>query len=371
MKMVKMIAAAAALTMASSAFAEVTFTAYNKISSDVVKFNHDDAADKTTKAFAGLNNKIHAEILTDTVDAMAQGVFSFADQTNRDDYGFKWEGAIDDWYVEVRCFDNLITLGYHDGIFAEGSYLPVYDDNVSSGNIGSEGFTVVYRPTQLDGLRIAASVPFGVDEVNYLSVENENEVDDTFDVRLGAIYDAGIAEFGVAVQDVADKNERTLGFFVYSAGLFGQVKGVNLRAGFTHSWDKGFGFNPIDLPDAGDAVIFNGENIWNVAFEVEELLPVALTVEAAGNTDSDNEAFDLYAGVKVACDINEQLALSVTGKVLTDLSSGDTAWENLYGANANLDFKVTEKDTVSAAADIVYSDSNWLLKFPVAWKHTF
>ena len=153
MKVLKTAAVLAALTMASSAFAEVTFEAYNKLSSDVVTFNHKDAADETEKVFGGLTNKIYAEILTDRIDAMVEGKFAIDDYTGRDDYGVKWKGDVSDWYVEARVVDGLITLGYHDAIWSEGSYLPIYDDNVFAGNIGSKGFTLVVRP--IDGLRIA------------------------------------------------------------------------------------------------------------------------------------------------------------------------------------------------------------------------
>ena len=276
--LVKTVAALAALTMASSAFAEVNLEASNKLKSDVVSIEHIDAADETTNTFPGIKNVITVEVTSDHVDAMVEGVVKFADFTSQNDVGLAWDGGeISDWYVEARVLDDKLTFGFHDNIHPEGDYLPVYDDNVAAGNIGSNGFTLVYRP--IEGLRFAASLPFGYEEagdINWLKVDGkkEDELGDsvkTTNIRLGAIYDMGIAEFGVAAQDILDSDERTIGAYVYSEGLFGNVEGLNFRAGFANSKAGVF------LEDVGVA----GENLWNVAFEFVDILPVGLTVEAA------------------------------------------------------------------------------------------
>ena len=37
--------------------------------------------------------------------------------------------SINDWWVEFRPIDKL-TLGLHDTIWADGAYLPIWDDHV-------------------------------------------------------------------------------------------------------------------------------------------------------------------------------------------------------------------------------------------------
>lgn len=377
MKILKTVAALAALSTAASAFAEVNLTASNKLKSDVVVLTHTDAADETTNTFPGIKNVINAEVTSDHVDAMVEGTIVFKDFTSQNDVALAWDGVVSDWYVEARLLDDMFTLGFHDNIHPEGSYLPVFDDNVAYGNIGSDGFTLVYRP--IEGLRLGLSLPFGADEYNWLKVDGAKkdttaESERTTNIRIGAIYDMGIAEFGASVQDALDSDQRSLGFYVYSAGLFGQVKGVDLRAGFVHSWGVAAIEEIASL--AGFSVGIQGENLWNIAFEVSEIIPVNLAVEAAGNTDSNTEVapdsanlYDMYFGAKVGFDINEQLSAFVQEKTLLDL--GDTEADTVLVLKAGADFAVTEKDKVEVSAEYTKADKNWGLKFPCYWKHTF
>lgn len=381
MKLVKTVAALAALTMASSAFAEVNLEASNKLKSDVVELNHSDLADETTNTFPGIKNVINAEVTSDHVDAMVEGVIKFYDVTSQNDVALAWDGEISDWYVEARVLDDKLTLGFHDNIHPEGSYLPVWDDNIGYGNIGSEGFSLVYRP--IEGLRLGLSLPFGpADEgVNWLKVDGKQEdaLDDTektTNIRLGAIYEMDIAEFGLAIQDVLDSDERSIGAYVYSAGFFGKVEGVDFRAGFAHSWGTAVVEDLIPVEVAllpGDdpvAVGFvAGENLWNVAFEISDIIPVDLAIEAAGNTNSDDSLYDLYAGVKVGFGINEQLYAFAQEKTLLDL--GDTEYETALDVKAGVDITVTEKDKIEVAVEYSKLDKDWKAKFPCYWKHTF
>ena len=379
MKILKTAAVLTALAMASSAFAEVTLEASNKLKSDVVVIDHNDAADETTKSFPGIKNVINAEVLSDHVDAMVEGVIAFKDFSKQNDFALAWDGEISDWYVEARILDDMLTLGFHDNIHPEGSYLPVYDDNVAYGNIGSEGFSLVYRP--IDGLRLGLSLPFGAEEKNWLKVDGVKkdrtpESERTTNLRLGAIYDMGIAEFGVSVHDVLDSDERSLGFYVYSAGLFGQVKGIDLRAGFVHSWGAAAikDIVSVEIPVPGsdpvDAGLIAGENLWNVAFEFSEILPVDLAVEAAGNTNSKDSIYDIYFGAKLGFGINEQLYAFVQEKTLLDIG-GDTDAKTAIDVKGGVDISVTEKDKIEVTAEYKMVDSDYTLKFPCYWKHTF
>ena len=361
MKIVKTVAALAALAMASSAFAEVNLEAYNKLKSDVVVIEKNE--DDTTNKFPGIKNVINAEVTSDHVDAMVEGVIQFYDITKQNDYVLQWDGAISDWYVEARVLDDKLTFGFHDNIHPEGSYLPIWDDNVGAGNIGSDGFTLVYRP--IEGLRLGLSLPFGSEEeeVNVIKIDGaaEDACPDNLkktNIRLGAIYDAGIAEFGVAAHDILDSDERSFGAYVYSEGFFGNVEGLNFRAGFAHG-EK--------VIKAADKIA--GTNLFNVAFELVDILPVGLTVEAAGNTDDEESGYDIYAGVKVDVGINEKLSLAVSGKVYLDNS--DNAEDTGIGAKAALDIAVTEKDKIEVAADLWKAGDEMTVKLPCYWKHTF
>lgn len=392
MKMIKKVALAAALALTSSAFAEVTFNAYNKLFSDMTLVEKSTykiggyEEDDDSKVFQGVTNRIYAEITTDKVDAMVKADVSIGHQDgSEDDYGLKWNGLVKDWYVEVRPL-SFLSLTYHSDIFAEGSYFPIYDDNVAAGNIGSTGFSVVFRPEQVEGLRFGVTLPFTEETTNWVLVDGKTKegletTEEKINVGIGAIYDFGLAEIGASVRDVADSDERLLGFYIYSAGLFGYVEGVNLRAGFAHAWDAVGVEDPVWALDGYGSVY--GENLWNVAVEVTDVLPVALTLEAAGNTNSEDSLFDLYGAVTVGIGINDQLDLSLTGKIGTDLNS-DTDIGSIYAAEAALDFAFTEHDTLGVAVDVGFASGlkvdtdigtaevDYLgFYFPVYWKHTF
>lgn len=326
--MKKIAFAAVALLFGISAFAEVKYQFYNKVFSDTLtvrhvaaKHNGADGAPVTGFAYdsldnseigdekahnnfecLGVSNRVYAEIKTDKTDAMVKATFTFNDYSNDSDYGLKWTGYVDDWYVEYRPWDFL-TAGFHDNIYMQGSYLPIYDDNLYSGNIGSEGVTVVFRPTALkNALRIAATVPFTTnlnwvradkylredgskirkprwdDTVlvgdtreykyydkgsktfkldSYLSdLYDYNTIDDwyrsgtVFNTGIGAIYSVEYFEAGVTIQDIFDKYERTFGTYVAFPGFFGVVKGLTVGGGiahtkapYIHNFDKQSTFN--------------------------------------------------------------------------------------------------------------------------------
>lgn len=367
MKILKTVAALVALAVASSAFAETSFKAFNKLSSDVVLLEKN--GDETTNSFPGIKNKIKAEVKSDHVDAMVDGVILFQDVTSENDYALSWKDPINDWYVEARILDDMLTFGFHDEINPEGTYLPIWDDNVAAGNIGSEGFTLVYRP--IEGLRLAASLPFTDTEANWLKVDGAQDdvlgaSEKKTNIRLGAIYDMGIAEFGVAAHDILDSDELSFGFYVYSAGFFGVKEGLGFRAGFAHGENE-VGFEKALFSNKKTNV--TGKNFWNVAFEMPKLLPVGLTLEAAGNTDDADSDYDIYAAAKVDVGINEKLSLAVTGKTGLDLSDNgkDTAIEAIVA----LDISVSKKDKFEVSADFYKPGDDWNLKFPCYWKHTF
>lgn len=191
MKMTKSIVASfVALTMGiSGAFAQ-EFSFSNEVSSDLVTITK---ADDTEKDFAGISEKAEFEFKSEKVDAGVMVEFTIDDYGADEGYGFKWTDY--NYYIEFRPIHE-ITLAWHDDIYTTASYLPVWDDNVSTGNFGSDGFTVVTRP--YPGLRIAATIPFqfendGPNTINFLNGDSDSGEDDFnfgfgFDYTLGNLF---------------------------------------------------------------------------------------------------------------------------------------------------------------------------------------
>lgn len=207
------VAFAAASLLSVSAFAQtVEFT--NELSSDVTAIRkgkvYNGGEDETTKDFAGLEENVVATFTSEKVDAELDVTFILDDWNDRN-FGFAWDDV--SWFVEYRPVE-MVALGFHEDVWLEGSYLPIYDDNVALGNLGSEGFTVAVTP--IEGLKLAVTVPFGgEDNVNYFTSKDENN--DTVNLNIGFGAEYAFEEMftiGAAVSNVSDSDNR--GFGVYA-----------------------------------------------------------------------------------------------------------------------------------------------------------
>ncbi|WP_407429215.1 hypothetical protein [Treponema sp.] len=365
--------AAFVLTL-SFASAEVKFSFYNKLYEEGAVAVHDDSADETVKDFPAIREKMYAEILTDRVDAMIEGTFAIDDF---DDSHFGLQGEVDDWYIEFRPI-HMITLGLHTGIFADGSYLPIWDDNVASGNIGSDGFTVTVRP--VENFRISVTAPFSFDGdpdgVNWVNGKEEWGEDEKFNVGFGAIFDAEFFQIGASLHDIADSDERELGAFINIPGLFGAYKPLTVGAGFSHSWGNGELESLISVctDTAGDGI--DGgiayKNLMNAYAELG-FEKFTLTAELAYNLgDDDHGTHDIYTAASVSVTPAEKVTATATGKLLSDFTSSSKGKvENILFAGFALDFDVNDNNTIGAEFDFATQDSNWAIAVPVYWKYQF
>lgn len=380
----------AALFLGASVFAEVSFNAYNKISTDTVVISHNDSEDEDDNYFPGFKNRVFAEVTSDKVDAMIKAdinITRFEDKDEDGDtvysWGIAWDDIIKDWYVEIRPV-QFITLGFHDNIFPTAANLPIYDDDLLIGNIGSDGFTFVGRPTWDGGyLRLAATIPFSADNYNYFyskTYKNEKgeEVEaKTFDFGLGAILNLDLFELGVTFQDIIDNDERVIGVYASFPKIFNFSEASTLNVGYAHS-EAAAGV--ADLTEFGGIL---GNNIINAVYTYEGENS-SLTAEFLTNckeddtfADADTETFcpwDIYAAASFSFNLTEKLSLTFTGKTLFDLSKkedqGGEAKPVVAGA-ANASLQLTEHSLFEAEVDIDGCDGSYVVKFPISWKYTF
>lgn len=401
--MKKLLAGFAAILACSSVFAEFSYRFYNKVYSDTMNIRHvdedylgapfdfkgDEDDSYTDTEFLGIYNRVYAEVKTDKTDAMIKATFGFDDWTGDSDYGFHWTGYVDDWYVEYRPW-SFLTLGFHDGIYMDGSYLPVYDDNLYSGNIGSEGVTAVYRPSALNGaLRIAATTPFTT-KTNWAHADDEDtgDPDDTFDVGIGAIYTVDLFQVGATIQDIFDGDERRFGTYVNLPTLFGLCKELTVGGGFAHSegnavydfdgsntWDDYTYFGGVNgenlfssyLTYSGK-VLVNAELVWN--FNDDDWGSLVF-VDDKGNVSAGG--WDFYTAASVQFWISTPLSFEIVGKLVADTAHPDgvDSLENIYAGEFNIYYQLTQHSEVSVGASVDYFDSNYKVCFPCYWKYTF
>lgn len=405
--MKKIALALAAIAFSASAFAaDVSF--YNKLYEEDPFYFHNDYADENSKDFPVLKDEMSVEYQSEHVDASITAVAGLDDF---DDKHFGIDGYIDDWYVEYRLLQPL-TLGLHDNIYMDGSALPVYDDNLSGGDIGSDGFTVVYRPSFLnDALRIAATLPFNFtkddfneDDTNWLKTKDDDDDTKYVNLGLGAIYDHEFFQIGVTVQDILDSDERVFGSYISFPNLFGAVEGLTIGGGFTHTSREDIKIdekNYTDYTIAGlegagfdDLTWFGGvtgENLVsaNLTFE-KGGVPVSLAAdflynlgqkyiygsydETEGWSDGSVYVWDLYAAATLTFGITEQLSAYVGGKLLVDTNNDSNIQEdkaeNVYGVNLGVDFQLDDHNSLGAGFEYQIWDSDYQIAIPVYWQWT-
>ena len=359
------------------ASAEVKFSFYNKLYEEDPFIQHYEkgkdgtSEPETVKDFMGVANRMYFEVFTDRVDAMIKADFKLDDNT--DTNHLYLAGRVKDWSLEFRPIE-MISLNLHTGIFADGSYLPIYDDNVNAANIGSDGFTVTVRPVK--GLRLAASAPFGMgqdtwSDKNYLNGDKDKGEANPFDVRLGAIYEQELFQIGLAAHDIADSDERQFGSYVNLPTLFGLSDAVTIGAGFAHSESIRSvvpDHDTISLGHIEGDVYY--KNLLN-AYAVVELEKFAVSAEAAYNFSDDNTqaVYDLYSAASLSFSLTDNLTAGIVGKLLSDIKSEATKNENILLGGIGLEYDANENHTLGIEFDVAKQDKDWSLAVPLFWKY--
>ncbi|WP_295795453.1 hypothetical protein [uncultured Treponema sp.] len=370
------VAFAAAALLSVSAFAQsVEFT--NELSSDVATIRkgkvYNDGEDETTKDFAGLEENVVATFTSEKVDAELDVTF-ILDDWNDKNFGFAWDDV--SWFVEYRPVEK-IALGFHEDVWLEGSYLPIYDDNVALGNLGSEGFTVAATP--IEGLKIAVTVPFGEgdDGVNYFTRKDEDDETVKLNIGFGAEYAfEEMFTVGAAVSNVADSDNRGFGVYAMLKPLAEQD--FVIRAGYSYSKAEGkiteddevvgkYYENKIDdLSISEDFGVF-GKSLFNVSVEYS-LDALSFSAETLFNTDDKNSDYDMYFAACVGYELSESLSADVTGKFLFDNSSNGA--EPVIGVNPNVAYTFGSH-TFSAGLNYETCDGDSFISIPLSWSYSF
>ena len=340
------VAFAAASLLSVSAFAQtVEFT--NELSSDVTAIRkgkvYNGGEDETTKDFAGLEENVVATFTSEKVDAELDVTFILDDWNDRN-FGFAWDDV--SWFVEYRPVE-MVALGFHEDVWLEGSYLPIYDDNVALGNLGSEGFTVAVTPT------VNLNIGFGA----------EYAFEEMFTI-------------GAAVSNVSDSDNR--GFGVYAMVKPLAEQDFLIRAGYAYSKSqddieedgevvgKAYNSGFDDLSISEDFGVF-GKSLFNVSVEYS-LDALSFSAETLFNTDDKNSEYDMYFAACVGYELSESLSADVTGKFLFDKTSDGA--EPVIGVNPNFAYTFGNH-TFSAGLNYETCDGDSFISIPLSWSYSF
>lgn len=334
----KLFAVVAAAAVAGSAFADVELSFSNEVSSDIVNVTIPKDGDSSA-SFAGITETASVEVTSDRVDAGLEVSFSF--NVNDDDAladskgNSKWANLagyeIDDYYIEFRPVD-ILTLGFHDSIFTPGSYLPVEDDNLGNGNLGSD-FVLCLRP--IEGLRATA----GIDFVSYFGHEDF----DAAKLNFGIDYTTDAFSAGAALRDVINN----FGFGVF--GALTAVDGLNLTAGFAYN---------DEFADVAGNLLSVG-----ASYDITDSLSAALDFV----TNFGDDGNDMYVGASCAFGATDALELSLAGTFKNDFDADDSS---VISVEPGVTYTVGNHE-FGFAVSLEFANDETALAFPISWTYSF
>ncbi len=344
---------------------EISFT--NEVSSDVVTI--DNIWDDETN-FAGISENASAEFSSEKVDAYLEVEFSLGtgkgNETSETDHlNLAWTDL--DYWLHFRPIE-MLTLAFHDDLWMNGSYLPLWDDNAPAGGLGSSGFTVMAEP--LEGLRIAATIPMdNLDDglANFLNGDEEEDGEQSpFDFGVGAEYDFGdLLSVGAKVGDIIDSDEISFGVFAMLRPF--KSDDLIIRAGYGHHE----GGNALEELDYAEFLSLAGKDIFNASVEWAAG-DFSLVAETAVDADADDEEdeciYDMYIGASIGYGITENFSVALGGQCFLDF--GDTDAKPVFGLEPSLGCAFGNHE-FSLAADLEFYDGDIFVKFPISWAYSF
>ena len=334
------VCAAFAVLFGASVFAETNVSFTNKVTSDVVEVTIPNEGDTSAK-FAGVKEKVTVEVTSEKVNASVAGAFVYSG--SEESQQVAWSGEAD-WYVEYSPID-LLTVFWSDDIMTDGSYLPVVDDNVVVGNLGSD-FGLLVKP--VSGLRITGGMDF-------TSVFAGSDVH--VDLNFGADYNIkDYVTVGLGFRDVAGKDDFSFGGFASVTAVKDLV--VNIGGAYNSEAPTIFG---------DTAAIAGNLLTLGASYSFQDL---SLGFDFATNFGVDF-AYDIATAASVSYTINT-VTLGLAGGTAMDFESVDVLkLPFVFAANPSVSVALGNH-TLSVGVNVVNVNKvETVLTFPVMWKFAF
>ena len=379
-------------------------------------------SDSNENFWSGNENNIYATNPTHTTTV--GGATVNRNGLTNDDISLSWTDF--DWYVEFLPFD-MVGINLHHDMYTPGSYLPVADQNITGGNLSSEGLTIALYP--VEKLRITATAPFDFDVLSgddWINAEEEDTIlgdpynttngqynnlmwaksgEDGFKFNMGYGAEYTIGNFltiGGTWKDILDSYCRQAGVYFSLIG----IPHFTINLGYTwsqHSFRQGTVFDYWELDDAyGEYGKITGHHVVNLGVAAQ-FGRFNVAADAIYNIMKDQSVYDLYAGLGVGFDfIPGTLKFGLKGFGAFDFGTEGADQFVLPSANpayttAGIGYGRLAWEPDADSADILIGVSPWLIyttgrhefgasvvyefqlndvdsyhfKFPVYWKYTF
>lgn len=362
----KILQSFAAIAMfGASAFWAQEFSFANEISSDVVTI---DKIWNDENSFAGISENAALEFSSEKIDAYLEVEFSLgtgkSNETSETNHlNFAWTDL--DFWLRFRPL-NFLTLAFHDDLWMNGSYLPLWDDNAPAGGLGSCGFTLMVEP--LEGLRISATMPMENldDEIaNFLNGKEEDGESKPFNFGIGAEWDFGeLFSVGAKVGDIIDSEGIYFGVFAMVRPF--KSDDLIIRAGYGHYE----GVGELEELDYSENISLAGKNIFNASVEWN-VSDFAIIAEIVADTDADDEdesIYDMYIGAGIGYAFNENFSVGLGGQCFLDF--GETEAKPVFGFEPSVACAFGNHE-FSLAADFEFCDGDIFVKFPISYVYSF
>lgn len=309
----------------------------------------------------------------------AKGYFQKSNKFDSDsNYTADWNNDETDWYVEFSPF-NQLSLGFSDELYTAGSYLPVYDDNVSVGNYSTNGFAFIIRA--IDNLTIGA----GNDVKATFFTDNGH--DDDWDLNLAAGLDLSVEDvsIGGSIRGIGTDGH-------FKAGIYGSIKAIKslvVNLGFTYSKDGGLGLDNVTYissrqyaMDSNDNVKgYNlnkllgiyGKNVFTAGLMFDaDVVKVASDLALNIKANDEHGIYDLYLAGDVLVGIDSNIGIDIKAFILSDF--GDTDADMTLGVKPRFIYTMGKHELSAGLFIQTMFDSNWgytAIGVPLGWKYTY
>lgn len=397
--------AGAALLLGSAAFAQANtdyelpegFSFKNVVSSDVItlKNSFSDSTDYDKNSwrseFGGLEEKLEINYNSEKIgfqfapkvkigEVSSQNGLDSLAKLDHDDTGIFYSGM--DWNFRFSPFDS-IDIFLKSGNGTPGAGMMVAGNSAGAGDLGSDGLTIMAKP--IDGLKLAATVPFtfGVvseadffnaekeDDPNYLVSGKEEKIGKIkFDLGLGAEYAfANLFTVGATWKDVLDASNMTAGvYFDITA-----IQNVNVHVGYTFAKNgNSYNFTNIGTGKLNDkyARIF-GQHFVNASAKVA-IADFTVAADVGFNLMTNQSLYDLYAGLSVGYDlVPGKFNIGLASYVGLDLGTAFDIEDDDEAYGTSFQSKISAAGGAAGFdnGDHEYADASWFEDSDVtAWK---
>jgi hypothetical protein len=292
-------------------------------------------------------------VITDKVSVKAKGIFTLDDTDTfkmdglkKIDYSYlEFTGDVADWYVELHLADWL-SLGFSDAIMMPGSKLPIFDDYLPLGDIGSDLCAIV-KP--IKELKIAAGLDTG-------SVFGGEDKDGIPLLNIGAMYAAKNLSVGASFRNICNSEDG------FASGVY-----VNWNPSRTLFLNGGFAYN-----DDGSLDGINGNKL-SASFIDMDLDNTLICGELVWGF-TDNVGYNIYSALNAEYTFTDKFILGACWVGYFDVQEDENKSLkpfNRIDAYCHYVINKTNKVTAGFAMEFDSINNTSKLLFPVTYKYFF